>query len=152
MSALETVAWRWKYPGHLHWEVARVSADANERDEAFSNLRCLGYVIEPLTPLAPAQAEIDKLTALLNASSDRLGEATDKLLAMHERALAAEEQVKVLSAEHASIVAMMQRWIKMIDDPARQKNGLSESLMLGIRRGASQAISALQQKEKPDGQ
>lgn len=61
MSALETVVWRYKIkcpaPGEYGgW----VTATDREYIEGFCAR--MGYLIEPLTPLAPAQAEIERLT------------------------------------------------------------------------------------------
>ena len=102
MSALETVAWRWRWAQTRDWRYR----DYNAHPEADEN--------EPLTPLAPAQAEIERLNARVaelhmlahgwmvahDMLAGGLPYAFPRPLDLPEseaRALAAEERVKVLS-------------------------------------------------------
>lgn len=149
MTELEVVAWREIVEDHRRLATWNSGRDRPKR-VAFHHDAAI--TIERMAKaLAPAQAEMERLETDNDLARSEARRLAASLAVERQRALAAEEQVRVLSKEHASIVAMMRRWIKMIDDPKRQENGLSESLLLGIRRGASQAVAALQHKDNQDG-
>lgn len=97
---------------------------------------------EPLTPLAPAQAEIERLQRLLDDATASLNTAEgQRFVARQERdgwiarALAAEERVKVLSEAGQAVV---DRW-----DTPLWKDVEPTAAVIGRLRAA---LAALQQK------
>lgn len=89
MSALETVAWRWTLPHVPNHGWRFLETDPGEPNDYLA--------AEPLTPLAPAQAEIERLRDVADAWMSAASKAGQDNIRLEARALAAEEQVKVLS-------------------------------------------------------
>lgn len=135
MSALETVRWEvFVKDGCGGWDCY------TGEDEPVEYLaRPDDYEVRALTPLAPAQAEIERLKKALADAQNADAEATAHLRA---RALAAEEQVRVLSEALAKAEETARLYAGYYPQGS---DGRNTFLILADH------IAALQQKEKPDG-